>query len=128
MSERIIINLPGSTPITPLSPAIVAGGFVFVSGQVGFDPVERRFYGDDAASQIRGMLENLKTILVQAGSSLSKVVKTTVFLADIRDFAAMNGAYAEFFIGSRPARACVEVANIPRGALVEIEAVAYIGE
>jgi len=124
MSEKRIINLPGSTPIAPYSPAVAANGFVFVSGQVGFDPVERRYYGEDAASQIRGMLENLKTMLAQAGSSLEKVVKTTVFLTDVNDFDTLNVIYSEFFPACPPARSCVQVAALPKGALAEIEAVA----
>jgi len=126
MIEKKIIVLHGSTPITPVSSAIIAGGFLYVSGQVGFDPVTRRFYGDDAVSQIRGMLENLKTILEQAGSSLSKVVKTTVFLTNLNDFDTLNAIYNEYFPSEQPARSCVIVATLPKGALTEIEAIALV--
>lgn len=124
MSEKKVVNLPGSTPIAPYSPAVKAGGFVFVAGQVGFDPVERRFCGDDAASQIRGMMENLKNVLTHAESSLDKVVKTTIFLTDVNDFDTLNTIYREYFPSDPPARSCVQVADLPKGALVEIEAVA----
>ena len=124
MDGKKIINLPGSTPIAPYSPAVAAGGFVFVAGQVGFDPVERRYYGDDIASQIRGMMENLKNVLSHAGSSLEKVVKTTVFLTNVNDFDAFNAIYSEYFPSAPPARSCVQVAALPKGALIEIEAIA----
>lgn len=124
MNEKKIINLPGSTPIAPYSPAVVAGGFVFVSGQVGFDPVERRYYGEDVVTQIRGMMENLKNVLACAGSSLEKVVKVTVFLTNVNDFDTFNAIYSEYFPGDPPARSCVQVAALPKGALIEIEAVA----
>jgi len=124
VNEKKIINLPGSTPIAPYSPAVVAGGFVFVSGQVGFDPVERRYYGEDVVTQIRGMMENLKNVLACAGSSLEKVVKVTVFLTNVNDFDTFNAIYSEYFPGDPPARSCVQVAALPKGALIEIEAVA----
>ena len=124
MSEKRVINLPGSTPIAPYSPAVAAGPFVFVSGQVGFDPVKRCYYGDDITSQTRGMLENLKDVLSHAGSGLEKVVKTTIFLTDVNDFDTVNSIYREYFPQDPPARSCVQVAALPKGALVEIEAIA----
>ena len=126
MDGKKIINLPGSTPIAPYSPAVVAGDFVFVAGQVGFDPVECRFYGDDVATQIRGMMENLKNVLVHAGTTLEKVVKTTVFLTDVNDFDVFNAIYHEYFPTDPPVRSCVQVAALPKGALVEIEAIALV--
>ena len=124
MNDKKVVNLPGSTPIAPYSPAIIAGDIVYVSGQVGFDPVERCFYGEDAPAQMRGMLENLKNVLTQAGSGLEKVIKTTVFLTDVNDFDTFNEIYREYFPKDPPARSCVQVAALPKGALIEIEAIA----
>ncbi len=124
MSEKKTVHLPGSTPIAPYSPAVEANGFLFVAGQVGFDPVEKCYYGDNIVAQTRGALNNLRTVLECAGSSLDKVVKTTVFLTDVADFDTVNAIYAEYFKKDPPARSCVQVAALPKGALMEIEAVA----
>lgn len=124
MSEKRTVNLPGSTPIAPYSPAVVGNGLVFVAGQVGFDPVEKRYYGDTVQAQTRGALENLKTVLACAGSSLEKVLKTTIFLTDVNDFDEVNAIYAEYFATEPPSRSCVQVAALPKEALMEIEAVA----
>jgi 2-iminobutanoate/2-iminopropanoate deaminase len=124
MNGKKVVNLPGSVPIAPYSPAVEANGFVYVAGQVGFDPVKKRYYGDDIAAQTRGALQNLKTVLECAGSALEKVVKTTIFLTDVEDFDAVNAIYAEYFEKDPPARSCVQVAALPKGALMEIEAVA----
>ena len=124
MNEKRVINLPGSIPIAPYSPAVEANGFVYVAGQVGFDPVKKRYYGDYIVAQTRGALVNLKAVLEQAGSSLEKVVKTTIFLTDVNDFDVVNAIYTEFFEKDPPARSCVQVAALPKGALMEIEAVA----
>ena len=124
MSEKRCVNLPGSTPIAPYSPAVEAGGFVFVAGQVGFDPVKREYYGDTIEEQTRGALENLKFVLETAGSSMEKVVKTLIFLTDVNDFDKVNEIYAKYFDKNPPARSCVQVADLPKGALMEIEAIA----
>lgn len=124
MNEKKAINLPGSTTIAPYSPAIEANGFLFVSGQVGFDPIKRCYYGDDIIAQTRGALNNLKTILEYAGSSMDKIVKTTIFLTDVADFDTVNIIYAEYFKNDPPARSCIQVAALPKGALMEIEAIA----
>ena len=110
--------------IGPYSQAIQAGNTVYVSGQLPIDPATGAFAGADIASQTRQSLTNLKNILNAAGADLCDVVKTTVYLANIADFAAMNEVYAQFFRAPFPARAAFEVACLPKNALVEIECVA----
>jgi 2-iminobutanoate/2-iminopropanoate deaminase len=110
----------------PYSQAIKAGGFVFVAGQVGLRPGEKELAGSDIASQTEQVFANLKAILEEAGSSLDNLVKTTVFLDDFDDFAGMNEVYARHVGSNPPARSTVEVAKLPSGALVEIEAVALV--
>jgi 2-iminobutanoate/2-iminopropanoate deaminase len=108
----------------PYSQAIVAGGFVFVSGQVALEPGATELKGETVQEQTEQVFANLQAILEAAGSSLDKVVKTTVFLQNLGDFAGMNEVYAKHIGETPPARATVEVAALPSGALVEIEAVA----
>lgn len=110
--------------IGPYSQAVQAGAMLFVSGQLPIDPATGAFAGNDIASQTRQSLTNVRSILEAAGYSCADVVKTTVLLADIADFAAMNAVYAEFFTENCPARAAFAVKDLPKGALVEIEAVA----
>lgn len=110
--------------IGPYSQAIRTGSLIFVSGQIPVDPATGAFAGDTIEAQTRQSLENLKAILEEAGSGLDKVVKTTVFLQNMGDFAAMNGVYAEYFAEPFPARAAVQVGRLPKDALVEIECVA----
>ena len=123
------MNTPIYTPnapaaIGPYSQAVQAGNMVFVSGQIPIDPATGAFAGEDITTQTRQSLTNVKNILEAAGYSLNDVVKTTVLLADIADFAAMNAVYAEFFSENKPARACFAVRDLPKAALVEIEAIA----
>ena len=114
--------------IGPYSQAIVAGGLVFCSGQVALEPgASGKLEGSDVAAQTRRALENLRAVLASAGSAPDQVVKTTVFLTTMDHFAGMNQVYAEFFGAHRPARATVAVAALPKGALVEIEAIALAG-
>ena len=115
-------NAPAA--IGPYSQAVQAGNLLFVSGQLPIDPATGAFAGEDIASQTRQSLTNVRNILEKAGYSCVDVVKTTVLLANIEDFAAMNAVYAEFFTENCPARAAYAVKDIPKGALVEIEAVA----
>ena len=115
-------NAPAA--IGPYSQGIKAGKTIYVSGQIPIDPVTGEFAGQDIEAQTRQSLTNIKNILKEAGADMSDVVKTTVLLKDIADFAAMNKIYAEFFTEPYPARAAFQVAAIPKGALVEIEAVA----
>ncbi|MCC3279965.1 Rid family detoxifying hydrolase [Arthrobacter sp. zg-Y40] len=114
--------------IGPYSQAVRAGGLVFVSGQLPLDPVTGELTGSTAAEQAEQSLRNIEAILGAAGTSLDKVVKTTVLLADINDFAAVNEVYSRFFHGEvLPARAAYAVAALPKGAQVEIELVAAAG-
>ena len=115
-------NAPAA--IGPYSQAVQAGNLLFVSGQLPIDPATGAFAGEDIASQTRQSLTNVRSILEKAGYSCADVVKTTVLLANIEDFAAMNAVYAEFFTENCPARAAYAVKDIPKGALVEIEAFA----
>lgn len=123
------MNQPIHTPnapaaIGPYSQAVQTGNMLFVSGQIPVDPATGAFAGEDIVTQTRQSLTNVKNILEAAGYSCADVVKTTVLLADIADFAAMNAIYAEFFTAPCPARACFAVKDLPKGALVEIEAIA----
>ena len=108
----------------PYRQAIEAGGMVFASGQVPIDPATDQFVSGGIKEQTRQSLTNARSILQQAGTDLSHVVKTTVFLADMADFAAMNEVYAEFFSQPYPARSAVAVKQLPKGALVEVECIA----
>ena len=112
---------PGA--IGPYSQGIVAGSLVFVSGQTPLHPVDGTI-PDGPAAQARQTMENVKAVLEAGGSSLAKVVKMTVFLYDIEHFAVVNEVYASYFSGTFPARSCVQVARLPKDALVEIEAIA----
>jgi 2-iminobutanoate/2-iminopropanoate deaminase len=115
-------NAPGA--IGPYSQAIKVNGMVFCSGQIPIDPSTGQFVSDDVAAQTEQVLKNLDAVLRAAGSSLGSVVKTTVFLADMNDFAAMNDVYGKFFSENKPARATVQAARLPRDAKVEIECIA----
>ena len=112
--------------IGPYSQAIKAGNTVYVSGQLPVDPATGEFAGDDIKTQTKQSLTNIENILKAAGGGMGDVVKTTVLLSDIGDFGAMNELYAEFFKEPFPARAAFQVAAIPKGAKVEIEAVAVL--
>jgi 2-iminobutanoate/2-iminopropanoate deaminase len=124
MPPEIIATDRGPKAIGPYSQATRAGDFVFTAGQLGLDPVTSQFAADDVAGQTRRALQNIQGILEAAGTSLAQVVKTTVFLADMNDFAAMNAVYAEFFGTNPPARSTVQVARLPKDGRVEIEAIA----
>jgi 2-iminobutanoate/2-iminopropanoate deaminase len=115
-------NAPGA--IGPYSQAIKANGMVFCSGQIPIDPATGQFVSDDIAAQTEQVLKNLEAVLQAAGAGLGSVVKTTVFLADMNDFAAMNEVYGTFFSDNKPARATVQAARLPRDAKVEIECIA----
>ena len=117
-------NAPAA--IGPYSQAVCAGGFVYVSGQIPLDPATGEFAGPDIRTQTRQSLKNIAAILAAAGSGMDRVVKTTVLLKDIGDFAAMNEVYAEAFTAPYPARPAFEAAALPKGALVEIECVAAL--
>jgi 2-iminobutanoate/2-iminopropanoate deaminase len=122
---------PVSTPdapaaIGPYSQAIVHGGLVWCSGQVAFDPATGQLIQGDVQDETRQVLKNLTAVLDAAGSGLHKVIRATVFLKDMNDFGAVNAVYAEAFGDHRPARACVEVARLPKDVRVEISVVAAV--
>lgn len=116
---------PGA--IGPYSQAIVAGDLLFCSGQIPLDPASMQIVDGDVAAQTRRVLDNLVAVLRAAGSSPEQVVKTTIFLADMDDFAAVNAVYGEYFSSAPPARSTVQVARLPRDVRIEIEAIALLG-
>ena len=118
-------SAPGA--IGPYSQAIRAGDFVFLSGQIPLDPETGRIVADGVVDQTHQVLKNLGAVLEAAGASYSRVVKTTVYLADMGEFNAMNQVYAEYFGAPAPARATVQAARLPRDVRVEIDAIAYVG-
>ena len=124
MMNTAISTAHAPAAIGPYFQAIRAGDTVYVSGQLPIDPATGAFAGEDLASQTRQSLTNIKNILAAAGASMNDVVKTTVMLKNIGDFAAMNAVYAEFFTEPFPARAAYQVAALPKDALVEIECIA----
>lgn len=127
MSEKTVVrteSAPAPFQGAPYSQAIVANGFVFVAGQVGLQPDHTELVGDGIVEQTEQAFDNLAAILEEAGSGLERIVKTTVFLDDFDDFAAMNEVYARRIGDRPPARSTVEVAALPSGAKVEIEAIA----
>jgi 2-iminobutanoate/2-iminopropanoate deaminase len=126
--KQIIATERAPQAIGPYSQAVVANGFVFASGQIPIDPETGQFVEGGIAEQTEQVLRNVSNLLEAAGTSLARVVKTTVFLADMNDFAAMNDAYARFFGDQPPARSTVQAARLPRDARVEIEVVALAGD
>lgn len=128
MPTSIIHTKDAPAAIGPYNQAVVASGsFIFTAGQIAIDPQNGQVIQGDIKTQTRQVLKNLQAILQQGGSSLQSVVKTTVFLKDMNEFAAMNEVYAEFFKENPPARSTVEVARLPRDVRVEIEAIAVVG-
>lgn len=127
MPREIVSTDAAPRAIGPYSQAIRAGGFLFLSGQVALDPRTGQLVGSDIKQQTRQVLENVRAILEAAGSSLRQVVKCTVFLADMNDFGPLNEEYGSFFQDQPPARTTVQVAKLPRGALVEIDVIALAG-
>jgi 2-iminobutanoate/2-iminopropanoate deaminase len=112
--------------VGPYSQAVIANGFVFLSGQIPIDPQTGTLVEGTIGDQTRRVLNNLSSVLKSVGTDLSSVVKTTVFMKDLGQFDEMNKAYAEFFTGNKPARATVEVLKLPKGAHIEIEAIALM--
>jgi 2-iminobutanoate/2-iminopropanoate deaminase len=123
-SEREIVGAPGApAAVGPYSHAVRAGGLLFCSGQIHLDPATGRIVGATAAEQARRCLENLLAVCDAAGASLQRAVRMTVYMTDLADFADVNEVYGSFFSEDPPARVAVQVAGLPRGALVEIDAV-----
>jgi 2-iminobutanoate/2-iminopropanoate deaminase len=128
MSERrVIATASAPKAIGPYSQAIAAPPFLFLSGQVALDPATGELVGQaDVRAQARRVMQNIEAVLAAAGSSFDKVVKTTIFLTDLGDFAPVNEIYGSYFKGPPPARSTVQVAGLPRGAMVEVEIVALL--
>lgn len=126
--KEIIFTEKAPKPVGPYSQAVKAGGFLFIAGQIPINPETGALVEGDIRAQTRQVLENVKAIVEAAGGSLNDVVKVTVYLRDMGDFGAMNEVYSEYFSDSKPARAAVEVSNLPKGAAIEVEAIAYIPE
>ena len=126
--KQIITTDHAPQAIGPYSQAVVAGGLVFASGQIPIDPATGQFVEGGVSEQTRQVLRNLSKVLEAAGTGLDRVVKTTVFLADMNDFAEMNEAYGKVFGENPPARSTVQAARLPRDARVEIDVIALAGE
>jgi 2-iminobutanoate/2-iminopropanoate deaminase len=128
MPRKVVASEKAPKAIGPYSPAIHTPLHVYTSGQIGLDPATGELVSGGIEAETRQALTNLSGLLEAAGTSLAAVVKTTVFLRDMADFAKMNAVYAEFFTQEPPARTTVAAAALPRGAAVEIDAVAYLGD
>ena len=126
MSNKALHTEHAPAAIGPYSQAVQAGDTIYVSGQIPIDPATGAFAGEDIKTQTRQSLSNIRQILDSAGAKMTDVVKTTVLLSDIADFTAMNEVYAEFFEEPYPARAAFQAAALPKGARVEIEAIAVV--
>jgi 2-iminobutanoate/2-iminopropanoate deaminase len=124
VSKEVISTPNAPAAIGPYSQAVRTGNLIFVSGQIPLDPATGQVVRGDIGTQTQQVLENLAAILEAAGSSLAKVVKTTVYLRDLEEFGRMNEIYGQFFAGNAPARATVQVARLPRDAAIEIDVVA----
>lgn len=124
MQRERVATAGAPAAIGPYSQAIIAGEYVFASGQIALDPESGQLITGDVRDQTRRALQNLGAVLQAAGSDLALIVKTTVFLSNMADYSAMNEVYAEFFLGEAPARSTIAVAELPRKALVEVEAIA----
>ena len=117
---------PGTNAVGPYSPAVVCGNLVFTSGQIGLIPATG-VLAEGVEAQAEQALQNIQAVLAAAGCTMANVIKTTVFLADIADFGKINEIYAKYFTGETPARSCLQAGALPKGALFEIEVVAYKG-
>lgn len=126
MNKKIINTESAPAAIGPYSQSVLAGNILFISGQLPINPETGKFAGNDIKSQTEQSLKNIESILEKAGCTMDNVVKTTVLLNDMGNFAKMNEVYAKFFTKDYPARAAYEVAKLPKDALVEIEAIAVV--
>ncbi|MCL6534055.1 MAG: RidA family protein [Armatimonadetes bacterium] len=127
MTKQAVYSADAPAPIGPYSQAVRVGDWLFISGQIPVDPVNNEVVPGGIRAQTKQVLQNLQAILNAEGASLQHVVKTTIYLQDLDDFKAMNEVYATYFTEPYPARATVQVAALPRGVLIEIEAIAYLG-
>ena len=127
MPKTIIQTEAAPAAIGPYSQAVRAGDFVFCSGQIPLDPASGQLVEGDVVAQTEQVMRNLDAVLKAAGAGFDRVVKTTIFLVDLGDFARVNETYAKYFKGGPPARATVQVSALPRGSRVEVEAIAYLG-
>lgn len=127
MSTRAVSTESAPAAIGPYSQGIIAGGFLFTAGQIAIDPSSGQVVEGDVVDQTKRVLQNLEAVLAAAGASWKDVVKTTVFLQDMKDFPRVNEIYTAVMGDARPARSTVQVAGLPRGVLVEIELVAHLG-
>jgi 2-iminobutanoate/2-iminopropanoate deaminase len=123
---KIISTPKAPAALGPYSQAIVSGGMVYCSGQIPIDPATGTIHAETIEEQTRQAISNLANVLEAAGTSLANVVKTTVFISDMNDFAALNAVYAELFGAAKPARSCVQAARLPKDVKVEIEAIASL--
>jgi len=124
--SKTVFTNEAPRPIGPYSQAVVCGDFVFCSGQIGMDPISGELVGKTAGEQAERALTNLRAVLNTAGSEMSHVLKVTLFLKNMKDFEEVNQVYAKHFVDGKPARSTVEVSELPRGALVEIDAIAEV--
>jgi 2-iminobutanoate/2-iminopropanoate deaminase len=124
--KKIISTEKAPAAIGPYSQAVSVGNMVYTSGQIAIVPITGNIVEGGVEEQTKQVLENLKSVLEHAGSSLDKVVKTTVFIKNMGDFAKINEVYSKYFISDFPARSCVEVARLPKDVLIEVEAIAVI--
>lgn len=128
MSKKQITTAAAPAALGPYSQGIVAGGFFFASGQVPIDPATGELAGETVEAQARQVFANLEQVLAAAGCGFADVLKTTVFLTDLANFAEVNSIYAEYFVQPFPARSCVQIAALPKGSLLEVELIAKIPE
>lgn len=124
--KNIVFTADAPAAIGPYSQAVKAGGAVYLSGQLGMNPATGELVSADVKEQTAQALSNMKAVLAAAGATVDNVVKTTVFLTDMADFQSVNAVYAETFVSNAPARSCVAVAALPKGARVEVEAIAVL--
>lgn len=127
MGKKAVFSKDAPAPIGPYSQAVRVGDWLFVSGQIPVDPSTNEVVSGGIVAQTRQVLQNLQAILNAEGASLQNIVKTTIYLQDLYDFKAMNEVYETYFSQPYPARATVEVSALPKGVLIEIEAIAYLG-
>jgi len=126
--KKVVFTEKAPKPIGPYSQAVCVNGWLFISGQIPIDPATGEFVKGDFKAQVERVLENIKAIVEAAGGTLDNIVKVTVFLKDMTKFAEFNEVYSRYFPSNPPARSAIGVAALPRGAEVEVEAIAYIGQ